>query len=85
MKISRRNYRDTVIMKNIEVSLVSSGDGTEVIHHKLYEGARWAMAPADGWTALEHVTMLTETLIYHGSDGDVILQQGDSVSASPVK
>lgn len=85
MKISRRNYRDTVIMKNIEVSLVSSGDGTEVIHHKLYEGARWAMAPADGWTALEHVTMLTGTLIYHGPDGDVILQQGDSVSASPVK
>ncbi len=69
----------------MEISLLASGDGTEVIHHKLYKGARWAMAPEEGWTALEHVTILSGHLIYHSPKEEVVLRPGDSVNACPVK
>lgn len=69
----------------MELTLLSSGDGTEVIHHKLYPGASLAMIPADDWTALEHFTILNGTLIFTSSNGDTILESGDSFSACPVK
>jgi HD-GYP domain-containing protein (c-di-GMP phosphodiesterase class II) len=68
----------------MELSLLASGDGTEVIHHKLYSGSRWAIVPQEGWTALEHFTVLSGKLIYKSSDGNVILGPGDSFNVCPV-
>lgn len=45
MNILTNQSTDKVYLKNMELSLIASGDGTEVIHHKLYKGSRWAMAP----------------------------------------
>lgn len=85
MNIHKVSNAEKVYMKNIELSLLASGDGTEVIHHKLAKGARWAMVPADDWTALEHLTILSGTLIYQSPDGDIALGQGDSINACPIK
>ncbi|WP_053367931.1 HD-GYP domain-containing protein [Bacillus sp. FJAT-27245] len=85
MKILKRKPLDKVLMKNMELSLLASGDGTEVILHKLYAGARWAMGPADDWVALEHLTILSGRLLMVSSAGEVILEPGDSVNACPVK
>jgi HD-GYP domain-containing protein (c-di-GMP phosphodiesterase class II) len=86
MNIIKKDSTKKVILKNMEISLIASGDGTEVIHHKLYKGARWAMGPAEGWTALEHLTILSGKLIYQSPNGEmVVLGHGDSVSACPVK
>jgi HD-GYP domain-containing protein (c-di-GMP phosphodiesterase class II) len=85
MNIFKNNSIEKVLMKNIELSLIASGDGTEVIHHKLYAGARWAMVPADDWTALEHITILSGKLIYNSPNGELILETGDSINACPVK
>ncbi|WP_059173971.1 HD-GYP domain-containing protein [Bacillus sp. FJAT-27445] len=85
MNIVKKNPLEKVLMKNMELSLLASGDGTEVIHHKLYAGARWAMAPADDWTALEHLTILSGRMKMNSSAGEVVLEPGDSVNACPVK
>lgn len=85
MNIIKDHVLDKVFLKNMELSLLASGDGTEVIHHKLYENARWAMMPEEDWTALEHVTILSGELIYQSTDKDIILKPGDSVNACPVK
>lgn len=85
MNILKKDAMKKVYLKNMELSLLASGDGTEVIHHKLYKGARWAMGPAEGWTALEHFTILSGTLNYQTPNEEGILGGGDSVSAFPVK
>lgn len=86
MNILKNRAIEKVHMKNMELSLLASGDGTEVIHHKLYAGTRWAMVPAEGWTALEHLTVLSGRLLMKIPDGeDVLLGPGDSVHACPVE
>lgn len=84
MNILKKDAMKKVYLKNMELSLFASGDGTEVIHHKLYKGARWAMGPAEGWTALEHFTILSGTLNYQTPTEEGVLGVGDSVSAFPV-
>lgn len=85
MNIIKNNAINKVYLKNMELHLLASGDGTEVILHKLKKGARWAMGPEDGWTALEHLTILSGTLIYNTPNGEILLNPGDSVNACPVK
>lgn len=85
MNIYKKNAMEKVFMTNMELSLLASGDGTEVIHHKLYPGARLAMMPDEGWTAMEHMYILSGKLIYQSPDGEVLLEQGDSIFASPIK
>ncbi|MHA6260127.1 HD domain-containing phosphohydrolase [Sporosarcina sp. CAU 1771] len=85
MKVHKSDKMDKIYMKNMEVSLVGAGDGTEIIHHKLYQGARWAIIPGEEWTALEHFTILSGKLIYQAHDGDIVLESGDSVNACPIK
>lgn len=85
MNIYKKNTVDKVKMKNMELSLLASGDGTEVIHHKLYAGARLAMVPEEGWTAMEHMYVLSGKLLYQSPMGEELLQEGDSFFASPVK
>ncbi len=84
MNILKNNAIEKVYLKNMELSLLASGDGTEVILHKLNKGARWAMGPAEDWTALEHLTILSGTLNYNSPSEEIILRAGDSVNACPV-
>ncbi|WP_147532893.1 HD-GYP domain-containing protein [Bacillus marasmi] len=84
MNILKKDAMKKVYLKNMELSLLASGDGTEVIHHKLYKGGRWAMGPAEGWIALEHLTILSGTLIYQTPSEEIVLSTGDSFHACPV-
>jgi HD-GYP domain-containing protein (c-di-GMP phosphodiesterase class II) len=84
MNIHKKNALDKVYMTNMELSLLASGDGTEVIHHKLYAGARLAMIPEEGWTAMEHMYVLSGKLLYQSENKEEVLEQGDSFFASPV-
>jgi putative nucleotidyltransferase with HDIG domain len=72
---------ESVAVKGFKFSLVASGDGTEVIHHKLEQGTRWAIAPEEGWEALEYVYIISGELVWKSSEGDVHINAGDSISA----
>ncbi|NMD70951.1 HD-GYP domain-containing protein [Bacillus sp. DNRA2] len=85
MNILKKDAMKKVYLKNMELSLLASGDGTEVIHHKLYKGAYWSIVPAAGWSALEHFTILSGTLIYQTPAKELALHVGDSVNVCPVK
>ena len=77
---------EKVAMKGLEVSLLGAGEGTEIIHHRLNAGSRWAMVPEEGWSALESIFILKGRLILQRpNDNDVVLKAGDSLSASPLK
>jgi putative nucleotidyltransferase with HDIG domain len=82
IKIHPKNTSlESVSMKGLTISLLSSGDGTEIIHHKLEQGSQWAIAAEDGWTALEYVYILSGELLWKSSQGDVIIRTGDSITA----
>lgn len=70
--------------KGLCVSLLASGDGTEIIHHSLSEGSRWALVPEEGWDALESIFILSGTLKFKSGDKDISLKSGDFFSAHPV-
>jgi HD-GYP domain-containing protein (c-di-GMP phosphodiesterase class II) len=72
---------ESVTVKGFKFSLVASGDGTEVIHHKLEQGIRWALAPEEGWEALEYVYIISGELVWKSPEGDVHINAGDSISA----
>ncbi len=82
--VHKGQFIETVRMKNLEVSLISSGDGTEIIHHKLEAQGKWAMIPQEGWNALEHITILSGKLRLQTEDEDKFLFPGDSFYGSPV-
>lgn len=71
--------------RDLEISLLASGEGTEVIHHTLNVGGRWSLLPEEGWDALEHIYILSGTLKWQSPHGDVILQAGDCLAAHPVQ
>lgn len=86
MNILINDAIDKVFLQNMELTLLASGDGTEVIHHKLYQGSRFALVPSEEWTALEHFTVLSGKLVFNNESGEThVLQAGDSVNACPVK
>lgn len=70
-------------LNGLSLSLLASGDGTEVIHHKLSIGSRWALGPEEGWDALEFVFVISGEL--HSSDGKMIIKAGESISMTPIK
>jgi HD-GYP domain-containing protein (c-di-GMP phosphodiesterase class II) len=74
-------YIESVFSKGAVISLVASGDSTEIIHHKLDAGCRWYIAPEEGWLALEYAQILTGELVWQKQDGDVVLKPGDSITA----
>ncbi|MFD1928260.1 HD domain-containing phosphohydrolase [Sporosarcina siberiensis] len=84
MKILRNNKLEKIYLKTMELSLLASGDGTEIIHHKLYKGARLAIIPDENWTALEFITILSGKLTYNSLGGDIVLEAGDSVNSCPI-
>ncbi|MEW6046592.1 MAG: HD-GYP domain-containing protein [Bacillota bacterium] len=75
---------ESVRADGLDIELLSTGDGTEVIRHVLRPGARWALRPAEGWDALEWFMVLSGTLRWLRPDGDILLHAGDHVAARPV-
>ncbi|PLS17205.1 hypothetical protein CVD28_13715 [Bacillus sp. M6-12] len=71
-------------MKGLQISLIASGDGTEIIYHKLDPDTRWVLYPTEGWKALEYVYVLSGQLRYPTSEGFKTLKTGDSFHESPV-
>ncbi len=76
---------ETVSLQGLELMLLSSGDGTEIIRHRLFAGCRWAMYPAEGWEALEFLYVLSGVLVWQSPSGDYLLRSGDSLSAQPIR
>jgi putative nucleotidyltransferase with HDIG domain len=72
---------ERVSIKGLTISLIASGDGTEIIHHRLEQGSRWAIAPEEGWEALEYVYIISGELVWKSEGGDVHFTAGDSISA----
>ena len=72
-------------MKGLEISLLASHDGTEIIHHKLLANNRWVLVPEENWTALEYIRILSGQLIWKRPEGEVLLHPGDSFYGTPVK
>lgn len=70
---------------HIDAQLLASGDGTEVIRFVFRPGARWSLVPAAGWTALEHLTVLSGCLEWVHTGEHHLLQAGDSLSFAPVQ
>lgn len=78
-------FLETVTLKGLQVSLVASGDGTEIIHHRLTAGSEWAMGPTDGWDAMECIYILSGSLIWKTPRGDKRLRSGDSLSVLSIQ
>lgn len=77
---------DIAATKNSVTSLLSSHDGTEVIHHWLKQGARWGMSPDDEQSStLEAIYIGSGKLKLHRSHTDLFLEQGDFLAGQPVK
>ncbi|HZG57388.1 HD-GYP domain-containing protein [Paenibacillus sp.] len=75
---------EQVALKGLELRLLASGDGTELIYHKLAQGSHWGLSPAAGWTALEGLFIVSGSLRWaHGGEKRV-LTAGDFLSATPV-
>ncbi len=77
------SFIESVSFDGTQIALLSSGDNTEVIYHKLDPGVRWAIEPQEGWTALEHLTILSGELKF--VNRSTSLKAGDSFSRCPVK
>ena len=76
---------DTASTKSSVTSLMSSHDGTEVIHHWLKKGTRWGMTPnEDGSSSLEAVYIISGKIKVHTLEYDSFLEQGDYLSCQPV-
>jgi len=75
---------ETISIRSLDLSLLVSGDGTEVIRHHLRQGGRWALRPEDGWEALEFI-LVTSGQLRGVVDGvEIILGAGDSLTNHPV-
>jgi HD-GYP domain-containing protein (c-di-GMP phosphodiesterase class II) len=72
------------MMRDVRSGLMASGDGVELILHRLAKGSRFGMIPADGWNAFEAFVVL-EGELRLVSDGDRRIAQGQVVSAWPVR
>lgn len=64
--------------------LLSSPCGAEIIHLSLPKGGRWSLFHPEGWTATEAIYVLSGKLLLGYPDQEDVLNQGDSISSSPL-
>ncbi|GKU85201.1 HD domain-containing phosphohydrolase [Niallia sp. NCCP-28] len=83
--INEGEFIETVHIKGAQVSLVSSGDGTEIIYHKLQPGTDWAITPEEGWNAFEYLYIISGHMRLQSESNHFSLKQGDSFFENPVK
>lgn len=76
---------ETVTVKGLEISLVASGDGSELIRHRLKPGTQWAMGPMDDWNAMEYVYIVSGGLRWMSPQGELVLTAGQTVSAHSIQ
>ncbi|WP_416147368.1 HD domain-containing phosphohydrolase [Salipaludibacillus sp. HK11] len=66
-------------------SLLSSHDGTEIIHHQLIKGGRWGITPEDDQTnILESIYLLSGKMTMHTTEKEYLLEPGDFIAGQPV-
>lgn len=82
--INEDSFIETVHMKGLQISLIASGDGTEIIYHKLETDARWGLEPLEGGGTLEFIHMLSGEMLLKDSNGEKTLKAGDSFQRCPV-
>ncbi|MBU8729409.1 MULTISPECIES: HD-GYP domain-containing protein [Cytobacillus] len=82
--INEDSFIETVHMKGLQISLIASGDGTEVIYHKLEPDARWGLEPLEGGETLEYLHLLSGKLLLKDSNGEKTFRAGDSFQRCPV-
>lgn len=75
---------ESIAINGLELSLLASGDGMELIRHRLAAHTSWAMIPEQGWTAIEFLVVTKGSLCWRRETGDVILRVGDSLTAHPI-
>lgn len=78
-------FIEEVSLNGMVVGLMSSYDGTEIIHHKLYKDTKWLIKPSEGWDALEFIYLLRGELELQLDSEKVSLQPGQHLSALPIK
>ena len=78
-------FIETVYFNGLQLSLMASGDGTEVIYHKLQTGSSWAMTPEDGWDGFEYFYILSGTLSHRTDEKIVEMSSGQAFFESPIK
>lgn len=84
--INEKDFIETVQVKGLQVSLLASSSSTEIIHHKLENGANWALEPEEGWEALEYLLVLSgELKTFPYNEKVPNLKAGDSFFKHPVK
>jgi HD-GYP domain-containing protein (c-di-GMP phosphodiesterase class II) len=71
-------------MKGVQISLIASGDGTEIIYHRLEPDTCWGLEPSEGWDALEYLHVLSGSLNLKTQVGSKAIKAGDSFYKSPV-
>ncbi|MEX2356673.1 MAG: HD domain-containing phosphohydrolase [Thermaerobacterales bacterium] len=83
--ILQRRPVETVVLSNMTIQLLASGDGTEIIRHAIKPGARFGLRPEEGWGALECVFVVKGRLAWRQEAGDVVLAAGDYLGVVPVR
>ncbi|SOC41428.1 HD-GYP domain-containing protein [Ureibacillus acetophenoni] len=73
---------EVVSTDGMDVALLSSYDGTEIIHHRLRAESSWAIGPSEGWTGSEFIFLLAGEMSVKVKDNIRILKAGDSLNAS---
>jgi len=76
---------ERVTYKGMEVDLLASYDGTEVIKIHIHKGSRWGIGPSEGWQALEFVYVLSGNLVIHIDQYKIPAFPGDSIRSMPIK
>ncbi|MCY0869580.1 MAG: HD-GYP domain-containing protein [Firmicutes bacterium] len=74
----------TMALPGMDVSLVASGDGTEIILHRLDAGAQWALGPSGLLAPMEGCFILDGILRSQGDTLPMSLVAGDTLYAQPV-
>jgi len=83
--INAGEFLETVHIKGLQVSLVASGNGTEIIYHKLQPGTDWAITPEEGWNAFEYLYIISGHMRLQTESNHFELKQGDSFYENSVK
>ncbi|WP_062353927.1 HD-GYP domain-containing protein [Bacillus kwashiorkori] len=76
---------EKVSYRGMDIELLASYDGTEIIKHYLHKGARWSVGPTPNWDALEFIYILSGELHLLIDENQYQLNSGDYVKMLPIK
>ncbi|MCU9615130.1 HD-GYP domain-containing protein [Caldibacillus lycopersici] len=76
---------EKVTLRGMNIELLASYDGTEIIKIHLLTGMRWGIGPSDGWDALEYIHILEGKLQIHTGPNKIVASTGDYLKMIPIK